>query len=332
MSEREKRISVSSATFIDLSHPISDGIKITKGLIEGKTYAPEIDAAIETAKELDLGLELAYRIGIDRLSKRISTSEVSINQIHGPVVWDLQTGINESVGTIVSKSTKSKLIELAKTVGMIKLANGSLKDNWNDTVNIANKLGAKNIVLHANSTEILYKNKKAIFTSNESIVVGIEPDFKRLTDKPGIIWEPNEIVRIANLTEQGVCLDTSHTGITYNSLDEMFNLYEKYKKEVKRGVVAIHFSVAIPGETRDEFFTKGTGARPLYQDTRDSIKGRYIEFYQEVMRDQSFKGPFVLEMWSFPKGNSIKDRQQAVEETLNVLNGSKEKYKTYSIS
>lgn len=324
-----ERVAVSTSTFIDLSHPVSDGLKITKGLIEGGLYAPEIGQAIQTAKEFGLGLEIAYRVGLSRAVDKIKESGVYIYQLHGPVVWSAREAVSEAVGTNNDSSLKVKLKGVVMGVGMAKLANGTISTDWEETKRLTRELGAKSIVLHPNGAEILYKNRGMIFGSDDQLVVGIEPDFKRMTEKPGVIWNPDEVVRIAEMTEQGVLLDTSHTGITYNSVQDMFRLYEKFKKEVKKGVVAIHFSVAVPGESREEFFTKGTGARPLYQDTPDWVKGAYREFYQEVTRDQDFKGPIVFEMWSFPKGNTMNDRRKAVGETLEGLEGSSTLKRTY---
>lgn len=314
-------LAVSSSTFIDMGKPISYGINTVKGLAKRELYAPEIDEAIKAAEEFGLGLEIAYRVGLRYKLDQIKKSGIPVDQIHGPIVWNLEQIIHASSG----------LKDLVFGVGMAGLANGTISSDWEETKKATRDLGAKRIVLHPNGAEILYKNRGVIFGQDDQLVVAIEPDFKRLSEKPGIVWKSDEVVRIANLTGQGVLLDTSHTGITYNNVEAMFSLYEKYKQEVKRGVVAIHFSVAIPGKDRSEFFTSnpGTGARPLYKNTPDAVKGAYREFYQQVVSDKDFNGPFVLEMWSFPNGNSMDDRRKAVEETLEVLNGSNAPEKTY---
>lgn len=316
----EMSVDVSSSTFINFGGFLVNGLRTVGSLAVNQVYAPEISAAMKTAEELGLGVELAYRVGLRR-SQEIWSSGAPVHQIHGPVIWSLKEAASEALGTTNPKSLKSKVINSALSVGMAAFGNGTISSDWGETVALTRELGAKSIVLHPNGAEILYKNRNVIFGPDDQLVVAIEPDFKRMTEKAGVIYEPDEVIRITEITEQGVCLDTSHTGITYNNTEAMFKLYEKYKKEVKKGVVAIHFSVAIPGENRSEFFTSnpGTGARPLYKDTSDWIKGAYREFYQMVVKDEDFKGPFVLEMWSFPKGNSMDDRKRAVEETLEVL-------------
>jgi sugar phosphate isomerase/epimerase len=325
MPDRE-RILVSSSTFIrfpeGLANQVAYGVDIGKNLLQGGIYAPEIDQAIKAAKEFGLGLEIAYRVGLGRASNDIQESGVTVEQLHGPVVWSLKESVSESVGTNSDSSFFAKMKGAALGVGMAKLANGTLESNWKDTERLAYELGARSIVLHPNGAQILYKNRGVILGLDENLVVGIEPDFRRMKEKPGIIWDPEKVIQIAQITDQGVCLDTSHTGITYNSVADMFRLYEKFKKEVRRGVVAIHFSVAIPNEDREDFFTKGTGARPLYRDTPDMVKSAYREFYQQVMKDPDFNGPLVLEMFAFPKGNSMDERRKAIEETLDVLEGS----------
>lgn len=328
-----ERVVVSSSTFIKFPEGATNqaayGIGIGKNLLQGGIYAPEVSEAIKAAKELDLGLEIAYRVGLGRISNEIQESGISVQQLHGPVVWSLKESVSEAVGTNGDSSFFAKMKGAAMGVGMAKLANGTLEANWKDTERLAYELGAKSIVLHPNGAQILYKNRGIILGSDDNLVVGIEPDFRRMKEKPGIIWDPEKVIEIATITNQGVCLDTSHTGITYNSLGDMFYWYNRLKRFVPKGVVAIHFSVALPSKDREDFFTKGTGARPLYRDTPDMVKGAYREFYQQVMKDPDFSGPLVFEMFSFPKGDSMDDRRHAVAETLDVLEGSNTSYRTY---
>lgn len=323
----KERIGVSTGTFIDFSDSIGDGKKIIGARLKNDIYAPEIDRALKVAKDLGIGLELVYRVGIENIlfdgSERLKNR---VLQIHGPVFVNTVDAIQQGIEEHRGGSLKGILLSAIQNPLIAQFANGTLEGDWQATKALKRFLRVQNIVLHPWGADVLSQKGFMSFRPGSATTIAIEPDFQRRKSAAHIIWETEKVKEIADRLGQGICLDTSHTVISYNSTDALVKAYEAYKTSPK-GVAAIHFSVAVPSDNRDDFFTKGTGALPLYNDPAiipPSVRDVYREFYQGIMHDASFTGPLILEMWSFPKGGSFEDRRKAVEETLNVLEGSNE--------
>jgi hypothetical protein len=320
-----EKIGVSSSTFIDLSNPLRDGMNIIGSRLKGDIDAPEIDLAMEVAQKHGIGLELAYRVGIEEYNERLKTISPKVLQIHGPIFSNMTDaflhGIHERQDTSFISQMKQGVMN--PLIGLF--AQGTLDRDWKKTRDVAQEFSSS-IVLHPRGPLHL----KNIGASFEGVVVGIEPDFQRMKESDYIIWRMEDVMDIAEETGTGIIIDISHTAISYNTLDTLPYLYER-AKQAPGGVVGIHFNVAIPSKNREDYFTKGTAAMPLRRNTPDYAKGPILEFYKGVHSDPEFTGAFILEFWSFHEDNTPQGRKDAVTETLDVLYGSITPQRSYSI-
>lgn len=311
-----ERIGISTGTFMDISSPLREGGKILAAKLSGEIYAPEIERTERAAKKLGLGIELIYRVGSENCLPKLKTLSPKVLQIHGPIHRSAIDAILQGQNEYRDNSPVTALKYALFSFFIARFMLGTVKDDMPRVINLVLELGVDRVVVHPWAAQYITRR-------SSNFPIGIEPDFRRLKESKYFIWETEEVISIANRLGAGIVLDVSHTVISTNSLESISKTYEKYKK-APGGVIAIHFSVAIPGDTREEILLKGTGAMPLYPDTPDSVKGYLKEFYQQVSNDTNFKGPLILEIWSFPKGGKFDQRIKAVEDTLNILEGSRD--------
>ncbi len=301
---------------MNISNPLREGGEVLAAKLSGEIHAPEIEQTMSAAKKLGLGIELIYRVGSENYLPRLKALSPRVLQIHSPIHRSVIDAILQGQNEYRDNTPVTALKYALFSFFIARFMLGTVKDDMSKVVNLVLELGVNRVVVHPWAAQCITRRPS-------NLSMGIEPDFRRLKESKYFIWEIEEVISIANRLEAGIVLDVSHTVISTNSLESIFKTYEKSKK-APRGVVAIHFSVAIPGDTREEFFVKGTGAMPLYPDTPDSVKGYLKEFYQQVSNDTDFNGPLILEMWSFPKGGKFDQRIKAVENTLNILEGSRD--------
>lgn len=307
MTVENPQIGVSTATFVEFR--FSQAVNLLASRLIGNAYIPEVGRALQVASELGLGIEYAYRNNSGSASHEILSSNVPVLEVHGPIFYDfidsLHNGLNENSRLGVIKDPVIALL----AGGTIK---ADLKNCFEET---SYSLGASSVVLHPHGAEIAYQNGLLQLADNYGISIAIEPDWKRNRESPYWNWNPRNVTNIATNLEQGICLDLSHTGISFNDVDHLIEIYE-FCKQAPKGVLAIHMNVAVPGET------EAMGGLPLYKDRAivpDAVHGVYREFWQHVQADQSFKGPIIIELFAFPKGESFEQRRKAVEETLESL-------------
>ena len=309
---KELAFGVSTATFICAENP------------PYFRYIPEVEAAISSAKSLGIGVEVVYRNKAQRkIIEECQKSGVPVLQVHGPIFYDFNEGL------------RAGLNEPSKSWVLINplldfLALGSLRNDFGKSVSFAKRLGASSMVLHPRGAEILYK-KGLIHASEEGdFSLAIEPDWRRPGKSGYWLWRPEKVLEIAHQANVGICMDSSHTSMSLNSVDHLVEVYEKYKK-APRGVVSVHLAAVIPG--KEAYWILGRKQAGLPLDPKyipPHVWGAFREFYQHIRMD-NFLGPVIIELFIFPNGYSLEQRKKAVEVTLNSLQSWKNNESSVSL-
>ncbi len=310
---KEVEIGVSTATFIRAQNPPLIG------------HIPEVEAAVLSAKNLGIGLEVVYRNSAQKkIIERCWESNVPVFQIHGPIFYDLADGVRAGM----AEPSKS-WVAVNPLLGILSL--GTLRRDFEATLTFARNLGVSRVVLHPRGAEILYKKGLVNASPEGDFSVAIEPDWRRPKESEHWVWQPEKVLEIAEKNGGGICMDTSHTSMSLNSVDHLVSLYEKYKKAPK-GVLSIHLAAVIPDT--EAYWILGRKKAGLPLDPRyvpPQALGAFREFYQHLRLD-NFSGPVIIELFNFPGGYSLEQRKKAVEITLESLNSGKNSEASISLS
>jgi sugar phosphate isomerase/epimerase len=286
----------------------------------------EIDSAVKIAKMLDIKIEIVYRSSY-KLFKLIIKNDM-VESFHAPIFFDFHSAFLQGLRYFSRDKSFFNAI-------MGYLIFGSLTRDFNKCTDVALKYGAKLIVFHPRELS-LFISKGSEILSRKGIDFVIEPDWKRPKRTPYFwIWEKDKIADLSNNIGVGICLDTSHTLISYQKGDIAENLcgtFDFYQKKTK-GVYAIHLSAAMPDpENPMRIHDKSLGGMPL--DNRfvsDRVIDAFQTFHQHVV-STNYSGSIVIELFSFPEGGSSSQREKAVYTTLETLQARGQKNISISIS
>jgi sugar phosphate isomerase/epimerase len=320
-AENGLQIGVSTGSFVEFKP--REALKLP-GYLVGRPYIPEIVAGVSAARDLDIGLEIAYRKRADKqVVEMIENERVKVLQIHGPIFFNILDSLKQG------RQEDSVKMGIALDFFNTALAGGGLKSEFRNNIKLAEQLGVGQIVIHPRGAEMLHDSGLLSLTTKayggEGISIAIEPDWKRQNASRNWVWHWEEASEIANKTSTGICMDVSHTVISHNSLKYLGDIFNYYQANTK-GVLAIHFNAAVPWSDKSEIH-KGWGALPMYTnidelvENQPAVLGAYREFWQHI-KQSGFSGPVIIEVYSYKRGEHTFDEKiKAIAETVNFLEG-----------
>jgi sugar phosphate isomerase/epimerase len=285
------------------------------GVLVGRPYLGEVDPTMSTAEELQLTIEWVYRVGGAHHAQQLFGAKPSIvRQIHAPIFYDFITAAVQGAGEL----SRTRLV-LNPLLAVLAL--GTLRHDFMENVRLAQALRVTQLVVHPHGARRLQQSGLLSLAKAHGIRLAIEPDWRR-PDACFWLWQREVVREIADTLDEGICLDTSHTLISYQSGAVGPTLCQTYDElaRARRGVVAIHLSGALP-DAQNEVSIYGAGRRAVPLDPRmvpPEVLGGFREF-MEHLRQMRFQGQIVVELFSFPGGDSLERRKAAVWNTLNAL-------------
>jgi sugar phosphate isomerase/epimerase len=317
---KEIHFGVSTACF--MSQKPTEAAKYFSSLLNNP-HIPEVKAGVTAAEKLGLGLEIVYRrFANDQITALIKEKGIPVFQIHGPIWYDYFHAAKAGLGEV-----KRSGVVIDPLISL--LAFGTLKSDFVRTLELARRLGTKQIVLHPSGVNILFERGFINLTTGRNLA--LEPDWRRWNGSTAWVWQPQEAASVARRLDGGICMDISHTIISLNSasVNDLVRVYEEYQQTPK-GVKSIHLSVAVPGASPLEMIRENNIGLPLdARHVNDRVLGNIKDFYQHI-KSGRFGGPVIVELFSFKGEESIDQRIKAVETTLENLESAYKKKRSLS--
>lgn len=304
---------VSTACFIQTS--VRD-INHLFNCISKFPYLDEVEVSITMAKKMDIGVEVVYRTKTQKkINRLINNNRGVIWQIHGPIFYSLLCAFKQGLRDY----PKNRV--LAHPLASFLLL-GTVKNDIEDCKEILMHTKTEKIILHPLGAYLLM-SKLSTHSKELTDNILIEPDWRRPNaNTSSWIWEREKVAKLANDMGVGICLDTSHTLISYqeeNIAENLCKSFDFFQRSTK-GVYSIHLSAAIPNsQNKMRVYTNSLGGLPLdHRYIPENVLEGFRIFHQHI-NHCGYNGTIVIELFRFPEGDTIRQREKAVYSTLETL-------------